>query len=404
MIALEALTWPALLTDTTTVVPVVRWHFGSGTSDVYEYTAPRVVSFSSVSSGLGPFLGGFRSSPVSVMLDNTDRLFSPLSAASTIANTPDADIYRTRVELLLRVKRLDRTTEDIPIYTGWTRYLRLRGDLVELRIDDMATTLLSIPLGEDVTIGHANTSCTSLIGVLVADYTAFGAGDIDTTSRDRVNTITGGTQWPITGRIPQQTSVGDAVNALARCVMATVAPTPAGLLYFHHEFPATSGNQVQTTATLQHVFDESNSWGFQYTRGMDNFVSEVIVSYRGVSAAYRDSSQEAKLGRNPVRIDLPFLAFWRQARWCARFLYEIFGGFRDYIGLTTGALGIPVELNDRIRVVDPGNEEELTVRVMSKSFDGQSVTLEGMVLGHETTVVDGTFATWDVSAWGATVL
>ena len=399
MIQLEAATWKEILSPTTKIETRVTWSLG-GAIDVSD----RIIEVSGTSAAYSPFLEGYRVSPVSLVLDNSDGLFSlSRTAGSIIANSPPEQLYLTRVDIDIRVHRDDGTYEDIDSFVGFVTYVRFRASTVELRIDDIATTVLQSPLPEEIPISHDpadSHTALQLVKDLIDDHTVFDTTtDVVASSFNTAAGVLSHIDWPITGTIPKGTAIGDAIDALARTGLCTVYPNEAGKLVFFNEFPELSGILHQPRYSFPHEINSSNAGGFEIEEGMAAIATEVTVRYRGVSATYRDTSLEADIGRQSRTVDMPFLAFYRQARWAARFLYEMHGGFERVARFTTGALGLPMQVNDWVTIRDPHSDVAKEYRIVSKSWDGSRVAIEAATFGHKSSIVQATFNRWGTSTW-----
>jgi hypothetical protein len=400
MYQVEAATWPALLSKSPKIQPRAIWYFGTGAGDQLDVSDRIVGEIPPTESRAGPFLDGFDTAPISLALNNKDKAFSRTNSESLLANTPISSVYMTKLATFARVERADGTSEDIPTSAGLVRGSTLSDGLAELRADGYGTILLDTKIPEEIPISHEWTSPFDHRSVesckdLIDDYSPLASGtDLDSATLTSVAEMLYVIGWPLTGRIPSTATIGDAMAALARSCMFQFYAKADGTLALETELPHA------VTSYPEH-FDESNAWDWSYDDGLDDYTSEVIVRYRnGVEGSYRNEDNESTFGRRPEVVNAAFMATYWQARWSARFLYEMFGGVVPRVRFSTDARALPMEANDRIAVTPPDTGIRMTARVMSKSWDGASAYVEAAALGHESTIIDGTFRTWDRAAIG----
>lgn len=398
MIQLERATWDVLLASRTLRAQVVAtWHL-DGALDVTD----RLSDYSRPVESMGSYLGGYSIGVATVVLENTDGYLSPLGGATTsiLANKPEQDIYLTKFSLSLRIDHPAGGYEDVPMYTGYVKYATWASGTVSLSLSDIISASLSAPLPETITVGHySDRRPWLLFARLMDDYTALDStADVQTESAGFFDSFTEDIDWPLTGNIASGTAVGDALTALARCCMFALSPAADGSLSFLSCWPQNAGFAPDV---FPHLIDDSVAWDFQFAQGMTGTATEVQVAYRGVSATYRDTTLESKVGRLQVGVDMPFLSTYSQALYAARFLYEMHGGFTNTVRFSMGAPGVALRPWDRVRVKDPMNDSEYSMRVVSRSPSTVGYTFEAAEFKHEDTIVNADFAYWNSTNWDA---
>lgn len=398
MIQVEAATRAALELGDIKVRIQVLWNLEGEQIDISE----RVLGVPNITRSLGSFLRGFRITPITLQLDNSDGYFSPAGSSSILCGREPADYLTSSLELKIGILRADDTFEYVPIETGYLVKLLYSEGMVNVEIRDPISHVASIQLAEQLELNphYANTLVNEAKEMLM-NNTHLVSGDFGD-SVSEADELLADIDWTVAGTISRGTTLGAALESLGASALGYWYPAEDGTIEFGTEFPTHFGDYTALRDAWPELITKDNAGGFQIVESLDSTATEVVVAYQGLSICYRDSSLESAIGRISRTVQMPFVRFARSARTAAYILYLMHGGVPRIATFSIGAKGLLLQLGDRIRVHDPITDAEATYRVVVKQWSPHAVRLEAIADGHETSIINGTFAQWDVTTWGAT--
>ena len=383
----------------------VTWTFNDG--QALDVTDRLIRPLPQISRALRLNLGGFSQSRPSIALKNKDRFLSPRGPKSIVANKSDEDINGSRVLIEQGVFGQTSGFFYFPIYRGHVQDIGMNSGVVELQLGDS----FSVHYQKTITEQHhldPTKSFSEHIQDVLTIYGEVTSSDIDTTTFTFAQNVQDDLDWIAFGTLPENMSVGDAVNGLARSGLGTVYANEDGTIVYHTEFPDISGNKKKQVFRFPEVLDKTKVRSFHVARSSSNYASEVTIRYQGVKIKYRDPAIadpiEAKVGPFPLNLDMPYLMFGRCARQAARVIYGMNSRTLEVVTAVLGNLGLLIQLNDRVKIHDTENDIEDTYRVLMKGWSEESGVAIGAVREwhREDYLEETNFAELDVTSWTST--
>jgi len=359
----------------------------------------RVLGVPNIARSIGSFLRGFRISPINLELDNSDRYFSPDHASSILHGRHPQDYMTSTMALQCGIQRADHSFEYVPVEYGFLAKIIYREGVAICEIRDMLSHVANVQLANQLELNphYANTLVNEGKELLMSN-THLVSGDFGD-SVSEADELLADIDWTVSGTVSRGTTIGAAMEALGSSALGYWYPAEDGTIEFGTEFPSYFGDYTALRGAWPEVINKTNAGDFQVTDSVDSGCTEVVVAYQGLSIVYRDSTLESAIGRISRTVQMPFVRFARSARTAARILYEMNGGIPRIVSFTLGSKGLLLQLGDRIRIEDPITETEATYRVTVKQWSPGAVRFEAALDGHETSIINGTFAQWDVSTW-----
>ncbi len=400
MIQLDAATALALTKPEVTARPKVTWNLQGGVLDMTD----RVVggAMPRVAHDLGAYLSGEKFPGVTFELQNADNLLTPDDVSgSLLANKQPQDWFLDEIVYEIEVQRADGTWEAIPVFTG------LVSDVL---LDPGKVTVTAVPVltyAKDTELPWEFTFTPTFILNAVSYFFAanttvtYPAGfDQSFTS---VLELLPSLDWNLYGTIKRGTTIGDASLLVAKSCMCSLWTTETGLIAAASEFPGQCGDFGIWPSYWPDPIRAEDGSDWRLSRPMDLAAREVVLQYQGVSVSWRSTAHEGNIGRLSRTVTAPYMAFSRQALLAARLLFEQYGNYPLVLSWTMGIRGLPIQLNDRVPVVDPWSGTLRTWRVVSKHVASmEMVRFEAVREGHESTVITNkTFAHWGTTGWNA---
>lgn len=401
MIQVDAATAVALAQPTVEARPKITWNLQGGALDlsgrVVEGTLPRV------RHELGAYLSGERFPGVTFEFQNADNLLTPDDVSgSMLANKQPQDWMLDALVFEVEVRRADGTWEAIPVFTGL---------VADVLLDPGKVTVTAVPVltyARETELPWEFTFTPSWILNAVSYF--FGANTTVTYPTDYDQSFTSvlellpSLDWNLYGTVKRGTTIGAAALLVAKSCLCTLWTTETGKIAAASEFPGRCGDFGIWPAYWPDPIREEDGSDWRLSRPLDLAAREVVVQYQGVSVAWRSTAHEGNIGRLSRTVTAPYMAFSRQALLAARLLFEQYGNYPLVLSFTTGIRGLPIQLNDRVPIVDPWSDGEVrTWRIVSKDVAGmEMMRFEAVLEGHEDTVVTNkTFARWGTTVWNA---
>ena len=361
----------------------------------------RLLSVPTITRSIGAFLRGYRITPITFQLDNSDNYFSPGHSQSILCGRDGEDYMTSVVELKVGIMRADQTFEYVAVETGYLVKMLYGDGVANMEIRDPLSHLRNVQLAEhhEINPHYANTLVNEAKELLV-DNTHLVTGDFGT-SVDEADELLADIDWSVAGTIGRGTTLAAAVESLGASALGYWYPAEDGTIEFATEFPTDFGDYYAMRDAWPELIGKDNAGDFRISDMIDSTATEVNVAYQGLSVGYRDSTLEAAIGRIARVVQMPYVRFARTARTAAYILYQMHGGIPRIVTFTIGAKGLLLQLTDRIRVLDPITEAEATYRVVTKQWSPHAVRVEAVKDGHEDSIINGTYAHWDNTTWNA---
>lgn len=400
MIQVEAATAVALAQPTLYARPRLRWNLQGGVLDITDRLLGAALP--RVRHELGAYLSGERFPDVTFELQNADNLLTPDDVnGSLLQNKDPQDWLLDQIVYDVEIRRADGTWEAIPIFTGLVSDTLLEPGRITVTASPVLTYARQTELPFEFTL-------TPSWFIDAATYFFSSATTITyPTDYDQSYTsvleLLPSLDWNLYGTIKRGTTIGDAALLIAKSCVCSMWTTEGGKIAAASEFPGRCGDfGIWPSYWPDPIrLDDASDW--RLSRPMDLAAREVVIQYQGVSVAWRSTAHEGNIGRLSRTVTAPYMAFGRQAMLAARLLFEQYGNYPLTLGFTTGIRGLPIQLNDRVPVIDPWTETLRTWRVVSKDVvDPAIIRFEAVLEGHESTVITNkTFARWGTTSWNA---
>lgn len=402
MIHLSPAAWRILTSGTYSLRRRVKWSIGRGVGSVD--VSDRIVTISPPTRATGLFLSPFQTSECMINLRNDDGIFTSRNQNGYFPAGP-TDYYLTKISYELGVPFEDGTVEYFPVYAGRVRYTdNVRGN-VEVKVQDNLSIVSSKALPTDYTItsvdGSNNaTPADHIIEDILTKFTYLTTADIDTTGATYQHALghNNASGWFLGGTFQQGTTVREAIDSVARSVLATIVVLEDGRISAVSELPK---NLYSFKSPIAQIPDEvTRREGFEWNviESLDSYANEVVAGYAGVRVSSpRNLQYESQLGRTPKNVTMPNVLSGAVARWACRLLRASADNLPPVVQFSLPGFGHVIQLNDRIRVRDPETDTPRILRVLGKVSEWPFAAFVGVDLGHETSVINAT-----VSSWGTT--
>lgn len=406
MIAASAELAAALRAQSVTIRPRITWEHGglSGTPENSLDLSDRLISFPSCSISVGAYLDGARESRSVLTLDNSDRMLSP--GSGLFSNRVAAERQMARVTVELGAQLPGGSFGYSPIFVGYVLAMVYRPGQVDLDLVSPFQLLMQATIPEDIVIepwpdSTSGNTVSSLIQSIITDNTVMSAGDFDFTwaTMDAAYTDL---DWVIGGRIHAGTTLASACESLARSGCATIVPREDGTLSLVSELPE------QATYRHDHygdLIDEPNANDWSAVEAVDIACTSVAVAFNSVSVRYPTTpmDEEDDVGTLSRLVACPYIYLGRTAELVAYILHTQYSIASAPLAVSWSMdlRGSLIQVMDRARVLDPVTGVERTVRIVSKAYGNGRVFLGGVADGHESSIVQGSFAEWGVTTWGS---
>lgn len=410
MISVDDRVAAALREREVTIRPRVTWEQGnlSGTPVNSIDVSDRLVSFPGAALSVGAFLDGAKTFRESLVLENSDGSFTPQKAGGYFENRTGAERLMARMRVELGVKLRDGSFGYAPLYTGFVEAHVCPPGTAEFDLVSPFAMLQRITIPEDIVIEpypHSSYGDTpaSLIKQILTDNTSLDAtADFDF-SWDFMETLYRELDWCIGGRIRAGTPITSAINALAASGCGTVVPGEDGKIRFVSNLPE------QFAFRNDHygdVIDSSRASDWNVVEAVDVACTAVSVAYNSVSLRYPNAPHDAEddVGKLHRMVACPYIYLARTA-WLAAYTLYTQAAVETtplQISWAMGLEGVLIQVGDRVRVNPEQLDAVRTVRIVSKAIGSGQVFLTGVTDGHESSIIQGSFAEWGSTTWGDT--
>ncbi len=384
----------------------VKWAFRDGnTVDLTD----RVSRVGAVTRTLRPLLKGYTSSNLGLTIFNGDNLFHPTAAGSRLSQLTPEDYIGSELTLEQGIHGGTTGWHYLPVYAGPMTSISYADETAELRASDSISRLLAVALKEDVTLDHRDTPSQQLQDLITdPELTSLTAADLSQPSWDFADAVQEELMWKTYGKLPSGSTLFRVASDLARSGGGVMWPDESGLIHYDTEFPNATGDILRGIEILPTVFHPgsptrggANSASFRFHRNEGGTAAEIVAKFMGVSTPTISFDRRDKLGfLSRKTLNCPYLTTMRCADLLSRIVYEGVAGYVDVIKWSTHGLGLLAQLNDRVRVILPGEDAPTTYRLTSKQWSREWMVLEAVKESHLATIIEAALAVWGDTDWG----
>lgn len=390
--------------------PVVRkrlslqWTFRDAvglTNDVQ--LEDRLARIGTVTRSIKPLLGGYKISGLGFTVRNEDGFFDPYVSTSILGERDPEDYIEGVVTLKQGIWGDETGWYYMPVYKGPAIAISGGGETVEFKCVDGVSRTLGKTLEEDIVLNPDDTPSIQ-IQDLLKDHGGLAASDLHPGSFTFADDVQGDLEWRTYGRLAKGESIFRLASDLARSGAGVLLPDEDGVIRYDTEFPNRSGSRSRGFEKFPDVFrgrqttSKANSTSFAWHRASASTAAEVVTKYQGTWVSAVNFDRRGLLGfLAQQNIEAQYLSTMRCAETLARMGYETLAGYVDVLKWTTHALGLLVQLNDRVMVEPSPAAGPLLCRVMSKQWDRRAVTLEAVRDNSLSAIGEGNLAQWSVT-------
>jgi hypothetical protein len=361
-------------------------------------------SFGTITRTIPWLMGGWQTSRATISLRNEDNYLSPHAPASVsgIATRSARKRQKTFVEVVAEFS-VAGGTEELPVYAGYLSSMGVRPGVATMVVEDVTAVPFESDVGETVAV-PPNETPGETIARLLDTYTALTSANRHAASFAHAAAVHESLDWRLWGAIAPNVKLGKAIDDIARSGLGTLHADETGLIKYDLEFPyGPWQGLVRRFPTVPLVIGSGvgDDWNHEERQSM--FASEVVVRYQDAYVKRRDESREEN-GRVTKTLDCPYIAFGSRAQVAARIALEMTKDYYPFQEFSTGPVGLLIQLNDRVSVVDPMSDAQHAYRIIEKKWHPRMRTaFKATRDGHWDTILDGTpVQTGDF--WSATEL
>lgn len=410
MIQVSNAAYRALLAPEVRIKTEIVWRLTRSTGGIDISDRARVAP---VNYQISPFLGGMGRVATSVTIDNSDGAFTTGANASFLVGGPDAYV-NTEIRVRQGPVLPDGTVEYIDVFTGRVDDIEWDIGTLEVKVLGILETLAETPLPETFVFGAQAGLSGELYYALketmvaMLAYTPFAAADIDTTSTGfaQCNDWLLHCGWLVTGQIPQRTSVGVAMEELARSWLGHLVQTEAGKIgVIPGVLPREFGVSLEGI-DVPDLLEDPLAHEFALREDKREAATEVIVEYAGTTISRRDSTVEAAgIGRKTKYVSMQYCRLGAQAAWTAAILLQQNRPWPKTLTCSCPGYGLLIQVGDRCHVKDSITGVTRNLQVMAKRWEQEgNIALLLRERKDDATVWNKDMAHWGVESWGADLL